>query len=278
MRSLEVAREALRADHTGKLSMDMRILQIPGAKDPDDLIRETPDEWPKLVAAALPIVDYVIAMETASLSAQATVQEREAVARRLLPILLASENGLYKKDNIQKLALRLRIGETELLNWAAEQDRIQQAKPPHPAAMPEPPPLDYETLDGPPSDDDQTNYGPVQRPARRPQTKAGRWEADCLGGLVRQPDLLYQINRTFRELAGAIDALLAGPLEDFGIHDFSHNEYQLLMEAFLAALDQDDLPPLDYLLNYLDELPRQILQTDVLVDDVDRLRPQPRHG
>ncbi len=285
MRSLEVARDALKADYTGKLSVDMRILQIPDAKDPDDLIRETPQDWPPLVEAALPVVDYVIAMETATLSAQASVQEREAVARRLLPILLASENNLYTKDNIQKLALRLHIGENELLNWAAEQERIQQSKAPRASqtnsqsAMPEPPPLDYDEMLGPPTgDDDQTDYVPIPPPTRRPQTGVGRWEVDCLGGLLQQPDLLYQINRTFRELAGSADALLAGPLADFGISDFSHTDYQVLMEAFLIALDQDDMPPLDYLLTYLDELPRQVLETEVLVNNVERLRPQLRHG
>jgi DNA primase len=49
MRSLEVAREALKADYSGRLSVDIRILQIPDAKDPDDLIRETPEHWTALV-------------------------------------------------------------------------------------------------------------------------------------------------------------------------------------------------------------------------------------
>jgi DNA primase len=95
MRSLEVARGALQADYTGKLAVDIRVLQVPGAKDPDDLIREAPQEWPALVDAAVPVAEYLIEQETASLPANATVQEREAIARRLLPILLATENDLY---------------------------------------------------------------------------------------------------------------------------------------------------------------------------------------
>ena len=42
-RSLEVARETLQADYAGRLSVDIRILVVPGAKDPDDLIREAPE-------------------------------------------------------------------------------------------------------------------------------------------------------------------------------------------------------------------------------------------
>ena len=81
-RSLEVARDALRSDYVGKLKVDMRVLQMPGAKDPDDLIRETPDEWQQLVDQALTVADFVIETETADLPEDATIQQREAIARR----------------------------------------------------------------------------------------------------------------------------------------------------------------------------------------------------
>src|SRR5690606_19647954 len=121
IRGLEVAREALQADYGGRLSVDIRILVIPDAKDPDDLIREAAEGWAALVDEALPVADYAIGVEAGNLPPNASLQEREAVARRLLPILIASENDLYRKDNLQKLALRLRIGERDLLAWAAEQ-------------------------------------------------------------------------------------------------------------------------------------------------------------
>jgi DNA primase len=54
-RSLEVAREALQADYGGKLSVDIRILTVPDAKDPDDLIREHPEAWQGLVENAVSI-------------------------------------------------------------------------------------------------------------------------------------------------------------------------------------------------------------------------------
>ena len=54
-RSLEVARETLQADYAGRLAVDIRILVVPGAKDPDDLIREAPESWPQLVATAQPV-------------------------------------------------------------------------------------------------------------------------------------------------------------------------------------------------------------------------------
>ncbi|MFN8565700.1 MAG: DNA primase [Anaerolineae bacterium] len=56
-RSLEVARETLQADYAGRLSVDIRILVVPDAKDPDDLIREAPERWTQLAEDAYPVAD-----------------------------------------------------------------------------------------------------------------------------------------------------------------------------------------------------------------------------
>ncbi len=283
MRSLEVARAALQADYTGKLAVDIRILQIPGAKDPDDLIREAPEEWPALVESAVPVADFVIDMEAAALPANPSVQEREAAARRLLPILVASENNLYTQDNIQKLAMRLRIPENALMALAAEQQRIEQARPPRrfrDEAPPELPPLEYQDADAPPDEPDDLMPAAPARPAAPPRSvrDAARWEADCLGGLLQEPDLIYQINRKFRELAQGEAVLLNGPLADFGAADFSHSDYRMLMIVLLAALDQDEFMPIDYLRLNLDDTLWQVLEQDILLSDMERLRPRLRHG
>ncbi len=152
-RSLEVARQALQADYAGRMSVDMRVLQIPGAKDPDDLIRETPDAWAKLIEDALPVADFVIQMETEHLPSNPSIQEREALARRVLPLLLASENNLYTQENVQKLALKLRIPETDLMQWAREQPREQKpASRPAPSATSAPAPVPKTQTPAPPDD------------------------------------------------------------------------------------------------------------------------------
>ncbi len=276
MRSLEVARQVLTADYAGKLAVDLRILQVPGAKDPDDLLREDPALWPDLVDAAMPVAEYVIETETASLPPQATVQEREAVARRVLPMLLASENDLYKQDNLQKLAMRLHMAERELLVWAAEQQAIERARAPRRTmeTSEEPPPRDYDTLAGDMPDEEEAA---PSRP-RSQGRESLRWELDCLRGLMEQPDLFYQINRKLRELAGSDESLRWGPLEDFGPADFSQGDLRALMEVFIESLAQDDYANLDYIVASVDELLRQILRDEIMVDSTDQLRAQLRHG
>jgi len=146
-RSLEVARQTLAKDFAGKLSVDVRILQIPAGKDPDDFLREFPTGWDALVDGAQPIADFVIDMETG--------RERAI-------------------------------------------------------------------------------------------------EPYCLGLLMKHPNLLYQVNRKLRELAGDDEGLLAGPLSDLGVEDFAQSQYRVLMRHFQAAVAQDDMEPLDYVRGAID--------------------------
>lgn len=204
-RSLETARQTLEADYAGRMSVDLRVLQIPGAKDPDDIIREDASRWPGIVAEAVPLADFVIGMETASLGPDATIQEREAAARRVLPLLIASESDLVRQDNVQKLAMRIRIPERDLITWA-EQERRQareraasaqrkearstppSAPPGTPQAAPAddmPPPLDYDAMEPPPfvdedrfepdyaADDSGETNGPPDVPDSLPAVEVG---------------------------------------------------------------------------------------------------------
>ncbi len=192
LRSLEVARQTLQADYAGRLSVDIRILHIPDAKDPDDLIREHPEQWATLIEQAAPVADFVLDVETTGISAQSTVQEREAVARRVLPLLLASENDLYRKDNLQKLAMRLRIAERDLMAWAHEWSQTQRSQgvrhTPRPPVNPVPvlddaaeaadgmpylPPLDYETMAVPDDTGEGSTPDGVYDPAAGMQVVTG---------------------------------------------------------------------------------------------------------
>jgi DNA primase len=290
-RSLEVARQTLQEDYGGRLSVDIRILTVPDAKDPDDLIREHPQAWQGLIDNAEPVADYVIGMEVAELSAKASLQEREAVARRLLPILNASESNLYKKDNLQKLAMKLRIPERDLLAWANDQDVIARLKAPRPAVLPpqplqptssmqppamdtygEPPPLELDIWSDPDGD------APLAAlPAVAQRRADAALERDCLRALLQQPDVIYQINRQFREMAKGNADLLAGPLNDLHLDDFIHSDYRALASVFSEALEQDELEITDYMRRHLEtDLLREM--EAILAGDLAHLRPLLRNG
>ncbi|MCY3833981.1 MAG: DNA primase [Chloroflexi bacterium] len=252
-RSLDVARRTVARDFAGRMNVDLRVLRLPDGKDPDDFLRRWPGEWDSLVAGAPAIADFVIEMETKNLSPGASVLERQSVAADVLPILLASENNLYRQENLQKLSRRLRIGERELLAWARESlPADEPAKPPMPPdAAPE---FWLGEQDAIPPDATGWNGTSAET---APTTGAGgrqspALEPYCLSLLLKNPNLLYLANRKLRELAGDDEELLRGPLSELGVDDFTRSQYRALMERLLDSMAQDDQEPLDYLASVLD--------------------------
>ncbi len=244
-RSLEMARGMLERDYAGKLSVDIRILQVPAGKDPDDFLRESPTDWHALLESAQSVADFVIELETARLSPDSSLLDKQAVAQPILPILLASENDLLRQDNIQKLARRLRIRESELLAWAKA---IAPASSPTPAHPPDLPPEYFDAeYAAPPPDIAQPEPG---KHLRQGSLRAA--EGHCLGLLLRNPHLLAQVNRKLRELAGDDQLLQSGPLRELGADDFSSSRYRALMIHLQESLQQDDLEPLDFLARSID--------------------------
>jgi hypothetical protein len=204
---------------------------------------------------------------------------------------MATENKMFGRENIQLLEAALRKHKQlrdlgagmilDLLSMEREQTQIEKARPPRRFDTAEPPPRDYADLDAPPAgdDDEEADWQPPDPARPAPISREViRCEIDCLGGLLRQPELLSQVNRKLRELAETNVLLLEGPLAEFGAGDFSHRDYQALMATFLAALDQDELTPLAFMEQELDEMLRGLLQNEILVDNVAHLRPHLRHG
>jgi DNA primase len=248
-RSLEVAREALRADFGGKLGVEFRVLIMPDGKDPDDFIRAHPGGWPALVDGAQPVAEFVIALESAGLTERSTVAEKEEVARRVLPLLSASENELYRQDNVQKLAMRLKIGERQLMTWAADHRPVEQPRRSE-APLPDEPPPELEDFwfgdeDGP---------APIARSSSALRELA-LLEAYLLKSLYEQPELIYDINRRFRELAGPDPLLQGGPLCDLCAEDFTRAANQGLLMLLHDALGQDELAFADFTRDRLREAP-----------------------
>lgn len=251
-RSLEVARQTLQRDFAGRLSIDIRILQVPSGKDPDDFLRESPAQWGALVDSAQEVADFVIDMETAALSADATMQARQQLAKEVLPILIASENNLYQRENLQKLARRLRISERDLLAWTQR----EQAQLPGAGAMLAaqdiaPPDMDAELELPPPeywdSEDDSAPRASGDSARVIASTQLRAIEPYCLSLLLRNPDLLAQVNRKLRELAGNDEKLLNGPLCDLCVEDFTGSQFRILMAHLQDAMSQDEQEPLDYI-------------------------------
>jgi hypothetical protein len=187
---------------------------------------------------------------------------------------------------LQKLALRLRIAERDLLMWASEQQRIAAARPPgrRPPEASSPPDLPPLPLDEPPYDEYGDEFPDFDAPREKRRgseaainLKEAALEAYCLRVLFQQPKLIYEVNRKLRELARSDTALADGPLDDLSSEDFTRTSYRALMDQFLRAVAQDDLEPHDFL---KETLPPDLLDEMeiLLADEWEDLRPRLRHG
>ncbi|MCC7206710.1 MAG: DNA primase [Anaerolineae bacterium] len=282
MRGLDVVRQASETTQAffdpaamirqaSRLDIDIQVITMPEGKDPDELIRDDPQAWTRLIASATPVADYVIEAGTAHLPPNATLAEREQVARELVPILMATESSLQEYANVQKLAYKLRLGSgRELASWAQAQIRavttpMQPVTPPQDRqARPAEPARPAETAT-PDSTADR-----AARAARPGPPVAGGSvvERECLAMLIRQPELLSSVNRRLRLLASqwaqAHDAL--GPLS---IDDFTQSDLRAVFDTLQRALGQDEQDVNDYLTARLPFELREVLE---------RLRAEPVEG
>lgn len=96
--------------YEGRLGAEMRVLELPAGKDPDDVIREDAEAWSRLVAGALPVVDFYLQLLVGDLDLDDTKAKARAVDE-LLPVLRAVANPVEREDYVQKVARALRVDE-----------------------------------------------------------------------------------------------------------------------------------------------------------------------
>lgn len=120
-----------------KLKAEIKIVQLPEGKDPDELIRKSPERWPETVAEARPFLDFLLDVSTAAVPANDARAKSEAVAR-LAPTLRAIPDRVVQAHYISRLAARLQLDERVV---AAEVHRRTLRTPPALARQPVATPL-----------------------------------------------------------------------------------------------------------------------------------------
>ena len=91
----------------------LKVAVLPPGKDPDLLIRESPEEWERLVAEAKPLMDYlfdIMASRLDSSSGQDKLQATEA----LFPFITSMENPYDQDRYFRRLAELMGVSEAAL--------------------------------------------------------------------------------------------------------------------------------------------------------------------
>ncbi|TET39144.1 MAG: DNA primase [Dehalococcoidia bacterium] len=136
LRGLELARQAFSErltsmpdwlGGTSKLRGNLRIILLPRGKDPDEVIREDPEAWQRLVDEASPLVDYFFKAVTSRLDL--TKEEDKAVAaEQLLPLISEIEDGVERALYLKRLAGLVGVDEKALRDQWAERRRTKREK------------------------------------------------------------------------------------------------------------------------------------------------------
>jgi len=85
------------------LGAEMRVAIMPEGKDPDEIVRDSPDNWQKLIAAAEPVLDYTFERVSASLDLKSS-RGKTAAVEKLMPIVSRITDVVRQTHYIDKLA------------------------------------------------------------------------------------------------------------------------------------------------------------------------------
>jgi DNA primase len=197
LRGLDVARETLDRDASpvfdarglihfeGHLQVDIRVLIMPGGRDPDEVIRADPAGWPRLVENALPVVEYAIQTLSAGRNLS-DPKEKAALSRQVAPIIRDVADPVERAHYAQRLARLLRVDEHAVLEELGG------------AALPK-----------------------ARRPAKPVEAVVERQAADlemyCLTALLQAPVALLEVDET-------LTAVGLEPLINDDLDDAAHRE------------------------------------------------------
>ncbi|MEM7125766.1 MAG: DNA primase [Chloroflexota bacterium] len=125
IRGLNQARQALTRTRkpklmsTGRLSFEeklnaqLSIVSLPEGRDPDDVIRQDPDEWRQLVHQAKPLVDFYFQLVSEQYDLASARGKAQAVSE-LAPLMAELNDEIEQQHYIQQLSRLIRVDESTI--------------------------------------------------------------------------------------------------------------------------------------------------------------------
>jgi len=250
LRGLEVARQTLEREgeiqfdargllrFEGRLQADIRVTTLPEGMDPDDVVNRDPMEWENLIKSAKPVVVHV--METLMSGRDINDPKiKTEIAAQVMTLIEDIPNPIERDTFRQRLARQLRVDERSLLN-------IRQYHPTKGR---------YRRKITP---------GEVTHSVKLTQdvgAATDKREVHILGALIRCPDLIYRVDRHLQE----------DGLPRLSEQDFENTDHQILISLLIKSLDQNDIEPLDHVLNHLSD--PMMNPTDIILEQTEDINP-----
>ncbi len=105
---------ALAAEETGVEITRVQVARLPEGKDPDEVIRDSPDLWREAIRTAQPIMEFLIDYYATAFPTRTAEGRRHAVGA-LIPLLREIRDPVVRDSYLQALARRTGVEERVLL-------------------------------------------------------------------------------------------------------------------------------------------------------------------
>ncbi len=186
--------------------------------DPDDVTHSDPEKWQQLLNDAKPVVAHVMA----TLAMDRDLNDpkvKSDIATQVLPIIDDLPNPIERDAYIQRLSRLLEINENTLIGFRPERKRRRLAVRQRQEVAP-------------------IKESNITKQGRR---EGEAYEKHCVGILLREPELIYKVDR----------ALSKDGLDRFDEKDFQNTDFQILVKYIRDALSQSNEEPRDYIIKQL---------------------------
>lgn len=241
-----------------RLGANLSITTMPEGKDPDDVIRSSPERWQTAVAAAKPLVDFYFGVVAAHEDLASARGKGQAVAE-LAPLIAELNDEIERQHYVQRLSRLVQVDEITIAGRVQATTRTQQAnaeRQRQEQRQEQRPPAPGKEQGGPGSG---TNGAAA--PARATAQNRFEHEDHLLASLLSDGNLLVW-------LSGATERLNLAPVSVEDWHNTENREIFQTLKRYLAGdepwdieLFQDTLAPglhgrLAHLLAYAAQVPQ----------------------
>jgi DNA primase len=221
LRGVEVAREALEQEwkpvfdprglvgYEARLGAEIRVLQLPQGQDPDDLIREDPHRWAKLVEEAKPVVEFYMQWLLESTD-PTDPKAKKAIADTMLPILRSVSNPVERNAYAQRLVRALEISAPQFLHELERRTRGTSTRR---------------------TKTEETTLSTLL------ETHEADLEGHCLSVLLQHSSILHRINE-------ALAKNQQNPLQE---QDFQDAGHRVVFELWTSLQEKDHPTPIEAL-------------------------------
>lgn len=108
-----------------KAGLEVRVVQVPTGKDPDEAARESPYLWKEAVEKAVPFYDFLIDSAFARYGVEDAFSKKK-ISGEVLPALVKIDNSIVQAHYVKQLSKRLDIPE-EKVNEALKTTKVPLA-------------------------------------------------------------------------------------------------------------------------------------------------------